>query len=410
MIRRILEKFGASEPVEIEELESSKEVFRTEKSGEIETVKEKIEEFNEEVGSILEQLESNVDDLEDFEDKKGRDIVDDVVDNIGDNRKRLLKDFEVSGSPDELHSDLESFLEDFRSMSRKEAAVMEEAHLKDFFSDPLGDLEAEKKQIERFLESDYQTLEKYESLKQLIEKRNELENEKAELDDRIDESERHSLEEKLEEMKKELEEVESGDMKKEFRQLEKRLEELESRKEEIHREIGKAMSKMERGLKKLLYEGEISKVSRAGSEILRDIRDGKREELLQKKPEEIEEAVESAKESFTGELLDQNTGEKLKKGADRLKDAGSKMSELEDIESEIRKVEKKIENHEYPEERDRIQKKIDSLEDRLEEEKHKLSELRQRKNQIESEIDSLEDNVVDIFESEFDRKVNTDFN
>lgn len=401
MIGEILERFRTREKVEVESYESSAEVFRQNREEKLKELEQKTEKFQKKSKKVIKELENNLEELEGFEDSKKRDVIDDVVSNIVEDRKKLVKDFSPKEEPEKLRSELEKFLEDFRSMSRKEAAVMEEAYLQERFSEQLGKIESLVDELENFLNSEYTTWERLETLEEDVEKIGELEEELENLEKELENINTGELKEKLDEKEQELQELKQSDLYTEYRKIRDEIEEKRSQNQESEEEIGKAMRKMERGLKKLLYEGEVGKISREGSEILREIRDHEKEELLERDPEKVAEAAEATASSTDKDFLKESTREKLLEGARKLEKLPEILEEIQRRENRIEELEKEAETHKAIEKKERIEEERKEARQKLSETGKREEKVREQKREKESQLENLKQEVLEIMESEF---------
>ena len=165
------------------------------------------------------------------------------------------------------------------------------------------------------------------------------------------------------------------------------------------------MGKMERGLKKLLHEGKISKISSEESEILRDIRDGEKSKLLQKEPGKVEKAAKAVEESTGKNFLQQSTQKKLLDGTKFFLNFSDKKEKLENLQEKTNNLEADIQNHKYLEKKESIQKEVKNL---REEQEKILDEKKEIKGKIENaeySIEQLKSEILELFDQEFNAEV-----
>jgi chromosome segregation ATPase len=401
MLGKILGKFGESESVELESVDEADDVFSEKRGDRLNEINEKCEEFRDRAESVMNKLEDVLDELEGFEDVKSRAVIEDVVSNVVEERKKIVDSFEPPEDVEDLRDDLEEFLADYQEISRKEGAVIEEAGIGARFGDSLKKVKQLQEELEGFVEEKYSTKKRLEQIKRKVDELSELDQEIDSIQDRLDELDVKELEQSLEEKRKELEEFEDSDSMEELKDLKSRLEDKKAERNQDRRDVGSALSNMQRGLKKLLYEGEIGKVSKTGSDILREIRDKEKDKILDREPEKVEEAV-SAVEDSLDDSLEGKTQEKLLKGVKELKDFSSTREKLEEIGVDIEELEEDIESHQAQERREEIQKQVDNLEEELEQEREGKKDLKQKLEKKRDERDSVRQNILSVIEKEFE--------
>ncbi|MFB6100898.1 MAG: hypothetical protein ABEK16_06545 [Candidatus Nanohalobium sp.] len=392
------------EPLELEKIVDAERVFRRERSEELDRIAEESERFRERTKSAVEELKTDLKDLEDFDDHKQRAIVEDNIENFVGERLRILEDFSAPENVEELDSELEVLLREFNSMSQKQGAVLEEASVANEFSESLEELTELHEEVQEFIEDEYRTRERFEEVRKKLQEMKELKGELESIDsDR--EKEIEELEQEIKRKKQGIEQLEDSAVHTEYREKQEDLEDSREQRDEILKDIGKSMGRMERGLKKMLHEGKIGKVSSKGSEALRSIRDGEKQELLNYDPEVVEEAANSVEESVEGDFLDSTTRQRLLQGVSYFKNFSGRKEKLENLQEKITSLEDEIESHEYMEDRRKMRKEKERLERELEDARKESRNLEDRQEEIESEIEDLKSEVMELMREEFDRKV-----
>lgn len=389
MLEKILSIFE-KEPVELESLDNAPEKYREAEQSSIQSAKEGAEGLQENSEEALDELETFLEDLQGYEDEMNRSIVEDVVDNVADDRLKLVREQELSHDPYELKQQLDEIILEFNDIKEKEKAVLDEANLGKELSRAVSDLEKVRDRVETFLETDYSKLETAEELDDLVEEKQEQE---LELEDTRDELER--VEEELEVVKEELEDVKqdiddltSSPQWRDYREMEEDLELLEERKEEKEREFAKAASKMERGMKKLVYQFENQDLEFTGDiSVLKQIRDGETDELLSRETGDITDALEEATGTLPMDLLKDSVHQKFMDGAQYLMELENWHSDLCRLRKDIEDKREKLDNHPSLEEKEELEKEVEEYEKKLEKmrsEKRRLKkELRDRKAKLE---------------------------
>ncbi|MFP4229636.1 MAG: hypothetical protein ACLFRK_00670, partial [Candidatus Nanohaloarchaea archaeon] len=201
--------------------------------------------------------------------------------------------------------------------------------------------------------------------------------------------------------KHEIEEFKTGEEFEEFKSLQQELENLQQEKESIREGLQINVSKMERGLKKLIYGAEHSELSLKNIEALKLLRDQKIDEILEK-PGKVEAALPQLEEK--GEISELQRG-KLLQASGELENLSEKAGKIEGLEQEVEKLEARVDGHEATSRLEELESEREKLEEKLVEEKRRREELKQEEERLEDDIDGLEASVRSIFESSFDRDV-----
>lgn len=380
--------------------------FSDRRGSKLKEMDKKSSEYRERCLELLEELEEDLNQLEDFEDRKGRAVIEDNIANFISTRKNLIDNFSAPDNIEELHGEFEQFLMEFNEMSQKDGAVLEEAGIEDSFSDSLKELTELEEEIRNFLKTEYKTKERFEEMKGKTQDLKEVHNNLNSLKEDIEELEISKVESNLEDKKEELENLKKGEIKEDYDRIQRKIEDKGDRIDEIYGKFSRAIGRTERGLKKLLYEGEVGKVSEQGSDILRDIRDGEKKEVINKDSEEVEDAVEAAeKAARESNELNDKTQEKLLKGLGTLKNFSELKENLQSAKQEKSELEDKLNNHEFTERKDKLGKEKRELERKLSELEEKKDELLEEKNRLEDKGNKLENEMIDLFESEIGKEV-----
>lgn len=393
------------EPIKIENLESLDKLFAEKRDKKLAEIEKKSREFTEEADTILENINESLQILNDFEDSKNRSVVNDVVENIYEKRKNAIKEFEPVEDSEELEKQLKSFSENFQDLDRKEKAVLDEAKLKGEFSKHLLDLEDLLKNLENFNKNDYQTKERYKQIQDNKKEIKRLKQQKNNIEHEINQKKQQNFEQELKEKQKELEDLKASEEQEQYLKILDDLEKQRNDKEKIERKVGRASGKMERGLKKLLYEGQINKIDKQESQILRQIRDQNKQKILESNPGKVEKAIDAVLNSIKDSTLDEKTKTKLKEGANQLENFKKISKDYENAQKQILELQNNKENHSFKEKRKRLQKQISDLEEKQENQLDKIQDLENQKKDLEEKTEELKDQITSIFQEEFDRKI-----
>ncbi|MFB6192899.1 MAG: hypothetical protein ABEK00_01480 [Candidatus Nanohaloarchaea archaeon] len=393
VLDRLKDWLGEQE-VELEDVENADQVFRENHGRELEKVEKRSERFREDVKSAVENLRSDLEEVRDFDDFKDRAIVEDNIENFADRRVRLLEGLQVSEDVEKLHSDLDEMLEEFNSMSQKQRAVLDETGVADEFSSSLKELNGIRDSIEEFLQRDYSVKKDLEKIEDRLQEYEGLKEDIQSLKE--EESSVEELEERLEEKRSEVDNLEDSDVYSDYMQKKEELEKAREERNEILNEIGRSMGRMERGLKKMLHEGKVSKVSSKGSEALRKIRDGEKQEILDYSSEVVEEAAEAVEKSVEGDFLGSTTRQQLLQGVSYFKKFSKKKDKLEDLQERIGLLEDRINDHDYKDRKKELEREEEELERKLEEAREELEDREQRIKELENRRKELENEIEEL--------------
>ncbi len=404
MIAKILEKLkGEKEKVNLE-LGSFEDFFEDKRGEKLQRIDRESESLRERTQRVMDDLEKVLEEVEGFEDEKGRSVIDDVVSNVVEERKKLVADFETPANIESLEKRLRKFLEDYQEITQKEGAVIEEAGLEKKFGESLKEVKELHEEMNKFVEEEYQTRKNLEEIRNKLRKIEKNEQKLVKLEERLEETDPEKIEKKIEEKEEMLEKINDSEAMEKLEDLREELEEAKSEKNELERKISKSTSRMQRGLKKLLYEGEIGKVSRRGSEVLREIRDQDEEGLMKEDAEIVEEAVKAVRDSL-GDELEEKTEEKLLNGIDELENFSETREEIKELDNRIEQLEKKIDSHKAKRKKEEVKRQIDRLREKLEDKKQEREKTREEIESNRCKIDDLRKDIGEILEDEFNRPV-----
>lgn len=406
MFEKIVSMFrGEKEPVELE-VDSAPKKLEDLEAEELEAAEKRYREIREETEEVLEELQEELESLKGYEDRKSRSIVEDVVDNIASDRKRLINDFEMPEGPEELEEELDSLVDEFQTLSQKEAAVLEEVNLMDKIGQPLEHVKDKRDELEEFLQNGYQVEKALDRLEKLVEEKKRLEKDIKEAEEEIENLGIDEKQKDLDAAEKELEDLKNSEEWQGFMDEKEELEMLKVERREEEKKVESSALKMERGMKKLLYQVENGDLEFSGDKsILEDIKKGETGKLLERDTSEIVNAIEEATGILPTDLLDDSVHEKFMDGAEHLMSLERKNTELAELRNEISEKKAEIEENSLEKEKKRLERemkqvkrKIDELEDR----KHRLKE---RIEEDRKEISRKRQEIRDTLEEALDREV-----
>ncbi|MFB6204161.1 MAG: hypothetical protein ABEJ75_00785 [Candidatus Nanohaloarchaea archaeon] len=399
MFREFIARFREPFQVQVEEAD---EFFAEKKKDELEKAEEKAGEHREDIEEALEELDHELETLKEHSDEKDRAIVEDVAENIAKDREKMISGIDLQASPEKLHEQLEEFLEDFQTMTQKEAAVME--NVPSDIPQKLEKVRKETESLEDFLGNEYTVLEHRSELEDAVEELERLEDEREHVKERLEKIEESNTGQELEEKKEELEELHESSAWQDYEKTREELQELKSEKRSVKKEMRRELSRSERGMKKLVYQAENGEIELEHLDLLKRVRDGELDSLREK-PAETEAAVEEARKKLPAGLLDESQRKKLLEALDELERFTAYTENLQQLEKEIQGKNEELENREILEKEKRLEKEIDRLSDRVEEKGEDRRELRERLEEIKDEYRQTSEQIKDILDSEFVREI-----
>lgn len=393
--------FSSKEPIEVK-VENADEVFKEHRSKDIKEARQKAAGFQEEVRKKVQGLEAVLNDISGFSDEKGRKAVDDIAENLVEDRKETIQNFSPKKDPEENLRGIREFMRDFQDLKRKEAAVLEITSKEKEIGRYMKQLQDLSEEIEQFLDEEYYVIKDHKRIKENLKQLGKIEDEIEDLEEQSEELDIEELEISLRKKRDEIEKFEEGEEITAYRNLETRLENREAEKEDLIEGIETSTSKMKRGLKKLIYQMENSDLELNYAPVLKSIRNQDTEEILDL-PERVEEALPQLKEK--GDISDTQR-KKLLQGSSDLKNLSETKEELRALKDEIQDIRSEIEKHSAPEKLEELEKEAKKLEKELENEKNKRKSLKSDMEGLENRKDDLRREIKDVFESNFDREVN----
>lgn len=380
MIERLLSRFR--EPIEME-MDEVVGTIRDRRKDDFDELQEKVDKKRDRLEEKIDSLQDLIEELEEFEDQKDRAIVEDVVENIKEERQRLINDVSYPDDPRDLEKEIRSFLNSFKTMSRKEAAVMKTIPVNKDMDEVIEQVEAELSELEGFIELEYSDKEGFERIKELTEKREDLREEIEQKQKRSDGLDLGELESKIQEKEKELEQLREDERWEDYTGLKDELRETKRRKTNLNEREGKAINKMERGLKKLIYRIENTGIEFDGDmKILKKIRDRKKEDIEDIDSERIEDTVKKAMDAMPEGLVKESQHKKFVEGVETLGNISNTRGLIEDHEDKIEELREKIDDHE-------VIKREEELASEKKELKTRLEEMKKRKERLEKELEEL---------------------
>lgn len=377
----LLQRLGLREPETLEiNWRNATEVYRSRKKSSLEKAEERSEELRGETQRILEELEDALEEVQEYEDSDGLNIVEDTAESFYKSRKRLLEDTSISEDPDEHHSELESFLEEFNDVSRKEGEVMKRVERSSGnLSDLLEELMSQRDEVRKFADSET-ALDRLKAVKQVQGELETLDSDIQKLEERLEELDIDSEQDKLENLEERLESLRGSEEAKRLEKLEEQIQQVKERRDRERASVTREASRLERCLKKIVYAVENGEKNLDGDiQRLRDIRDGKILSLDEIQPE-LGEAREIAEQS---ELLSDTETEKFVDACEALGGFQESLGEIEELEDDRERLKEEKKSMS-------IEEKIRKTEKEKHEKEEDIQEMETEKEDIRKEIKELE--------------------
>lgn len=394
---RIQNLFSSGDSGEIEfEPEEAVERFREEREKELRRARRRAEELSGKTDDLMDRLEEDLEEVREYEDVDDIDLVEDVARDFYRKRKNMLEKFEPSEKLEDQREELRDFVEDFNDVTRKQGAVMKRIQKSSgTLSGTIDEIMEHADRLDDFMESEYSAIRQRKEIERIQKTITDIEDEIEDLKQDIEDEDTEKLEEELEKVRESIEDLKESEKWERKEELEEELEYLEEKKEDRLRDISLEKSKMERGLKKMLYEidegdgefdGEVQK--------LRRIKDERFESIQGDLESTLDSAVDFLEEK---ELIDDRQLKKFREAADSLSNLDSRTEEIQEYRDRIEEAREVLENlevqdelEELEKEKDKVQQELEDRRRKIEEKKEQLEDLREKK---EKRIEELEDKL-----------------
>ncbi|MDY6768526.1 MAG: hypothetical protein SVW02_00250 [Candidatus Nanohaloarchaea archaeon] len=396
-------------PLEVDELADAHDLFAEEKAAAIDAAEEELEQIQAEVDDALDELDERLQALEGYEDVEGRTAVEDVADNIVSDRRRMVAQFSVPDEPDELHAELDAFVDSFKEMKHKETEVLKlMGDDKKPVFDALDRVKELRDRAASFIDGEHQVLERHRTLQEQVQELQRLRERKEELEEELDGFDLAARREAVEEVEEQLDELHGSEAWEDYEELRDELDQAKEERQDVRSTIETAMNRMDRGLKKLLYEAGHGDVSiGTGKEVLQDVRDGNVDAVLDRDPGIVEDAVEAATEALPDDLLGERQRDKFLDAADTLSDLASYADRLAELDDRVQALEEQVESHEAPQRENELSADLDDRGRELEEARKEKRKVREELEDVEDEIEQVEERIREELDAAFHRDVVT---
>lgn len=365
----------------------------------IETAQERAADIREDVVAAMDDLEEALQHLREYEDEEDLAVVEDVAENVSRDRLRMIDGFDAPEDPESLHDAVETFVDDFQTMTQKESAVL------DRIGDParavFDRLKALRKANDRLAShttDGHETVRTRERLETLVDRYASVQEDIDALDTELDDLDTAAIRDEIAALEEELDALEDDPRNDRKRELEEAIAALEEERDTIRSRVARAARKMERGLKKLVYEarnGDVT-LSRETITVLEDIVDGRVADEFTDPAADIGRAVEAARSALPDDLISDRQRERLEEGAETLTDLDSLRDDMEELTAKIGEKREALEEIAIDEEREDLEIRLEQARDRLKNRSGRREELRAKREKKQEELAAIRDEVEDM--------------
>ncbi len=377
------------------EPEEAPEMVKDAYAGQIETAKEHEEELIDETDELLNQLENNLEEVEEYEDVEGIKAAEDIAQSFYNSRKIMIENFNPDKDTESYENALEDFLSEFNDVDRKEKALMERMK-----TDVVGIAETVQKlgdkleEIKEFNEKGKKMLYDIDNLEKEVNQYNETVNMIGEKKNQVQkqEEEIQQLEELLSQKKDELDDLKETEEWEEKEEIEEEIQSVKSDIKDLENKLSSSASNLERGLKKLIYQVENQGMNFSGK--IENLKKLKEEGFNDLEP--VEDDLEEARTKIREEEL--LSGRQLEEFEDEVENHPEYTSEIEEL-SELRArkedLEEELENAEALKKKKKLKNKIQEVKNKIESQQEKLETLEDDLEDLKQEKKSLKSSIKD---------------
>ncbi|MDY6766312.1 MAG: hypothetical protein SVW77_03000 [Candidatus Nanohaloarchaea archaeon] len=364
------------EPLRIDPA-AAHETFQEEHADTISAAEDRGTELQEEVASVLADLDAALAGLQGYEDVEDRTVVEDVVDNIASDRRRLIEEFDTDQDPARLAEELDAFVDEFTRMKRKESEVLDViGGDKDPVFEALEEVRTVKEQVTRFQNGKYQVLERRDRLADLCSELQDLQEEREAVRAELDGIDLAASRQRIEEIEAELDDLHGSEAWTEYERLQDDRAEAVENAEQARRRVTAAVKQMQRGLKKLLYSPDNRETGVEERDILEAVRDGEVDTVLAADADRVAAAAASARDALPNDLLDDRQQQKFLDAADTLTDFAALQQRVAAAQEEVEELEQRIASHEAPARENELTAALDDAGQELDEKRQRRKQLR----------------------------------
>ena len=373
--------------------EEAPDLLQEQRGEDIENVRQQARDLMEETEDILSRLEDGVKELTSYSDPKGRQQIEDIAESFANARQRKIDTFDPADTIEQHHQDLQVFTEDFTDISKKQGAVFDEIKSgSETFATALQDLIDHVEQVGQFLDDEYPLLATEERIEDLVSSIRTKQDKIEERTEAIDEQAVTELEDERASIDNEIMELEASEAWEQKEELEAEIEDLKDEQAEIRSTLRRATNKLERGLKKLIYQIEHGDLELdADIRKLRSLRDG--DVMTVESPyEDLVAARDTIKDEA---ILNDRKSETFADAVAVFQDYEDKARRIETLDAEIDAAQEQRSALSVTDELEDLEDQRDAIKDKIERQKEKNKDRRDAITRLEGEIDQIKDQLLD---------------
>lgn len=374
------------------------DVLHERKGDEIGSVREQASNLMDETQDYLEGLQEGLKDLESYD--ADNEQIRAIASSFAQARRRTIERFD----PDTTeiiahHDDLQTFITSFTDISEKQEAVFQQMKTESqSFSTALQGIIDHADTVDSFINNNHQLLDVEEQIDDFVSAIKDHNETIKDIQGKIADETIDDLQAQRDGVKDKIDAKRDSDAWERKCALEDEIDDLKAKRSKRKNDIRTAVKKLERGLKKLMYDVEHGNIALdADIRVLRSLREGDAFDV----EEPYDELVEAEKTISSENLLSGRKLSTFSDAVDKLEQYESMNEEIETIAETIKSKEEELESRtisdeieELQEKRDRLNKKIERLKSENEEKRDAIKNHRKQIEQTQDEIASTLSDVL----------------
>jgi DNA repair exonuclease SbcCD ATPase subunit len=394
-LQQIFSSNETEEPGEELVLKPKEAVEMVEKTSEekLQKIEDREQHLISETDRLLDGLRDNLGKVDEYEDIDGIKAAEDIAESFYNSRKIMIENFNPEENSESYQEELQKFLEEFNDVDRKEKALMDRMK-----SDVAGiaqnvqNLDEALADLDEFNNNALNYRKDVEKLRNQYSQLEELQNKKEDAEEKLEktEDELEQLADEVNEVEETIQDLEQGEEWKKREELEKEIEQLNSDRKQIEKRLSSAVSNLDRGLKKLIYQIENRGLEFDGSKAnLVNLRDENFTEL-----ERMNNDLKLAEKKIEKEEI--LTGRQLDDFKAQVSEELSFVSEAKDItelNQEIQGLREELHNFEVVEKKSGLEHRIEELENERNKLKDQLEAYRRSKEDSYEKIEGKKEEI-----------------
>lgn len=394
-LQQIFSSNETEEPGEELVLKPKEAVEMVEKTSEekLQKIEDREQHLISETDRLLDGLRDNLGKVDEYEDIDGIKAAEDIAESFYNSRKIMIENFNPEENSESYQEELQKFLEEFNDVDRKEKALMDRMK-----SDVAGiaqnvqNLDEALADLDEFNNNALNYRKDVEKLRNQYSQLEELQNKKEDAEEKLEktEDELEQLADEVNEVEENIQDLEQGEEWQKREELEKEIEQLNSDRKQIEKRLSSAVSNLDRGLKKLIYQIENRGLEFDGSKAnLVNLRDENFTEL-----ERMNNDLKLAEKKIEKEEI--LTGRQLDDFKAQVSEELSFVSEAKDItelNQEIQGLREEIDNFEVVEKKSGLEHRIEELENERNKLKDQLEAYRRSKEDSYEKIEGKKEEI-----------------